>query len=179
MATRKKRLNKKQQLERIVSVATETIIANRELIKKDKVDEMLTEMIASLTLEFAPKKGGGASTKVNENGEVFCNYFEEYLPAEEFNTKLSKPNKTTGQRTEVYKANCKEAEAILRRIKTLKLNVIKQATEEFRAKRMGEEKYHRILDNLDKAAEAKYKNIDEIPTISDIVGLTTLMEQTE
>lgn len=179
MATRKTKLNKAQQLELMVEIATETITANQVLFKKDKMDKMLSEMTAALTAKFAPKQGGGTSTKINKSGEVYCNYFDKYLPADKFSTKLSKPNKTTGERVEVYKANCKEAETILRKVKSLKLKVTKQATEEFRAKRMSEEKYNKLLDDMDKAIETKYENIYKVPAVADIVGLSAIMKPVE
>lgn len=179
MATRKKRLNKAQQLEKIVETATETIIANQTLFKKDKMDEMLTEMIAALTLKFSPKKGGGTSNKINKNGEVYCNYFDKYLPADKFGTKQSKPNKITGERVGVYKANCKEAEAIIRKVKALKLKVTKQATEEFRNKRISEEKYNKLLDDVDKAVEIKYENIYKVPTVFEVVKQSILEKPVE
>ena len=173
MATKK--LNKSAQWEMVQAVITSVTTEAEALFKKDKsslYNEMLLNELAKI---MAPKQGGGTSTKLNDRGEVYCNYFEAYFPASEFNTKLSKPNKTTGERTEGYKANCKTAETILRKIKALKANVTKQTTEAFRAKHLTEEEFDAILNKLDEVAATKYETLEDIPTAADVVGLTEAM----
>lgn len=168
MATK---LNKTQQLELMNSIITTTINSHSDLLKKDKCDTLIQLLQTELAAQFAPRNGGGSSTKIDEDGNVYCNYFNDYFPQEEFNTKLNKAN-AQGERTEGFKANCKTAEQILRKIKALKANVTKQATESFRTKLINAEEFDTILNDLDEATEAKYYNLEEVPTPADVVGLT-------
>ena len=167
MATK---LNKSQIWENVQQSITTAINDSGVTETAEGADELINTLLKSLQF-LQPKQGGGASTKIDAEGNVYCNYFDEYLPHEEFNTKLSKPN-ANGERTEGYKANSKTAEQILRKIKALKANVTKQATEAFRTKLINGDEFDTILSNLDNAAETKYNNIDEVPTPADVVGLT-------
>ncbi len=170
MATKK--LNKSQIAELVVTEVTHLINTNRGLFKKDKDFEFESKISRLIYDLIGPKTGGGTSAKVNEAGEVFCNYFKEYLPAEEFNTKLSKPNKETGERHEVYKANCKIAEQILRKLRVLRYSVEKQATSNFRDKTIDVEEFNSILDRLEDVTNTKYTSPEQVPTVADVIGLT-------
>jgi len=174
MATRTKKLNKSAQW-KLINDTIHAVIDSTDLVAKTKKDNLLLELIGALEF-LRPKTGGSTnSTKINDEGLVYCNYFETYLEPSEFNTKLSKPNKTTGERIEGYKANCKTAETILRKIKALKAKVTKQVTEAFRAKYLTEEEFDTILNKLDEVTSTKYETLEDVPTAADVVGLTETM----
>ena len=166
------KLNKTQTLELVAATVANVIAQSTDLFKKDKApgfEEVLQHRIAAI---LAPKHGGGTSTKVNDEGQVFCNYFQVYMPADSFNTKLGKPNKDTGERTEGYKANCITAEVILRKIKSLKAMVSRQVTINFMDKTIDADEMEAILGRLDTMTEPQFNNAEEIPTVADVVGLT-------
>lgn len=167
------KLNKTAQWE-LIHNTINSVIDSTDLVAKSKKDSLLSDLMEALET-FKPKKGGGTSIKIDSEGNVFCNYFEKYLPAGEFNTKMSKPNKETGERVEVYKSNCKTAEVILRKIKALKINVTKQATEGFRCKYLTDTEFATILNKLDEVTSIKYESVEEVPTAADVVGLTEEM----
>ena len=160
------KLNKSQNWELILN-AINNAVAETDTLKKGTEAKFTAQLIEQLHF-MQPKQG--SSTKMNDNGEVYCNYFGEYLPADEFNTKLGKPNKTTGERIEGYKANCKEAEVILRKIKTTKANYNKQVMANFMDKTITAGEMELFLNNLEAAfAGDNYVNIEQIPTITEIL----------
>ena len=167
------KLNKQQTLDLVATTVANVIAQSTDLFKKDKApgfEEVLQHRIAAI---LAPKHGGGTSTKVNDEGDVFCNYFQDYYPANNFNTKLGKPNKDTGVRVEGYKANCVIAETILRKIKSLKAMVSRQVTINFMDKTIDADEMTEILERLDTMTEPKFDHIDDVPTVADVIGLTT------
>ena len=172
-----KKLTKTELWEMVQEIAKTTVQDHADLFKKGNADKFSIALVDALAEQLKPKTGGGTSTKVNESGDVYCNYFEDYLPASAFNTKLSKPDRTTGERREVYKANCKDAEQILRRIKAVKANVTKQATEAFRSKLIDEAEFDRVFNILDEIAETKYSSVDDVLTPKDIVVLANEMNK--
>jgi len=163
------KLNKSQNWELILEAITD-VVNNTDTLKKGKEELIESELVNALSF-LKPKQGGGTSSKINENGEVYCNYFKRYLPAEEINTKLSKADKTTGERHTVYKANCKEAETILRKIKVLRYNVEKQAIENFKDKTINSEQMEEILNTLEDKLSGKIMSVEDVPTVADIIGL--------
>ena len=173
MATK---LNKAQRLELMLSIVNTTIDSHTDLFKGGKSSTMAQLLIEELKHQFEPKHGGSSSTKINDKGEVFCNYFQEYLPAEEFATKLSKPDAQTGVRKEVYKANCIRAEKILRKLKNVKAKVISQTTKEFRNKHISEDEFNKVMDALEASIDARYQSVYDVPLVSDLVGLIAAMQ---
>ena len=169
------KLNKTQTNQLVATTIANTINAHSNLFKKDKSDEMIDILTKALAQILAPQVGGGTSNKIDSEGNVYCNYFKVYMPADQFNTKLTKANKTTGARHEAPKANCILAEQILRKIKTLKRNVEIQATENMRNKTISLEEFDTILSNLDSAVAAHYDTVEAVPTVADVVGLTATL----
>ena len=167
------KLNKTQTLELMLSLVSTTVATHSDLLKKDKADTLVELLQAELTHHFSPKHGGGTSTKINDDGEVYCNYFETYFPANEFNTKLGKADKDTGVRTKGYKANSIVAEQILRKVKTLRLIVERQVLINLKDKTIDAVEMETMLTNLDTMLEAKFTAVDDVPTVADVVGLNT------
>ena len=164
----------KTDLHHLVATSMAEIIGKHDpLFKKDKASELNEIIQAKLVELLAPKQGGGSSTKINEAGEVYCNYFKTYFPADEFNTKMSKPNKVTGERTEGYKANSKTAEVILRKIKVLKYNVEKQLMTNFMDKTITADEMSVIMDRLEEWTELTYTTAGAVPTVAEVIGLNT------
>jgi len=173
MATRTKKLTKSQTWEKLQGILNTTIMDNTK-VKKGNDIKLIEELEAALAF-LRPSTGGNNSTKINENGEVYCNYFGKYLPATEFATKLGKPNKITGKRNEVYKANCKAAEQIIRKVKALKNNCTKQVLTAFSSKLIDADEMQEHLANIDEACDSKYNSIEEIPKSVEVLGLTKAM----
>jgi len=166
------KLSKAQIFELVATEVANVTAQSTDLFKKGKADSYEENLMARLALILAPKSGGGTSTKVNDLGEVYCNYFKNYFNPGDFNTKLSKPNKETGERHEMYKANSILAEQILRKIKSLKAMVTRQVTINFMDKTINAEEMQVILTDLDIAEKVQYTNPEQIPTVADIIGLT-------
>lgn len=163
------KLNKSQNWELILN-AINNAVAETDTLKKGTEAEFTNELLAQLDF-LKPKQGGGSSTKIDADGNVYCNYFEQYIPASEFNIKLSKPNKVTGERHDTYKANCKDAEIILRKIKTLKAKYNKQVMDNFMSKTITADNMELYLNNLEEAFDGtKYETIQEVPTITEILN---------
>ena len=155
------KLNKTQTANQVTTLVKQLIEDNSTVFKAGKAEgfsEVLTKALYEL---IGPKTGGGVSDKVLD-GMVYCNYFDTYLPADEFN------KKTTGK----FKANCKTAEKILRKLKNLRASVERGATSQLRAGLINQEKWFEIMDSLDTYTSQKFQNVSDIKwgdvTISDV-----------
>jgi len=153
-----KKLNKTQQWQLIEDMVNVTITANTN-VKKGMDEKLITELTNTLATIFKPKTA--TSTKIDSEGNVYCNYFEDYFNAEAFNTKLSKPD-ANGERKEVYKANCIDAEKIIRKVKSTKNTAINETLRMFKEKLITNEEMSLYLEDID----TKYDEVFE--TISDI-----------
>lgn len=163
------KLNKSTQWE-LIQEAITNVVNNTDTLKKNQEENLEAELINALNF-LAPKTGGGSSTKVDANGNVYCNYFQDYRPAEAFKTKMSKPNKTTGERTEVYKANCIDAELILRQIKTTRTRLEKQVMENFMDKTISADEMEKFLNNADELLNnTHYETPGAVPTVTEILA---------
>ena len=158
-----KKLNKSQNWELILN-AVANAVAETNSLKKGNEDKFTAELLNQLDF-LKPKQGGGSSTKMNEDGEVYCNYFDAYFPADSFNTKTSSK---TGK--ESYKANCIDAEIIIRKIKSLRSKVEKQVMDNFMDKTIDAETMTKYLNNLDDALnDVHYASVDDVPNVSEII----------
>lgn len=162
-----KKLNKAQTFKLITELLATAVELNAGAFKKDQGEVFLKSANDMFKGAFGPKTGGGASTKVNDAGEVYCNYFETYMPATSFNKKLGKPD-SEGVRHEVFKANSIRGEQILRKLKVLRGSTESMATEYLRAKKIDEDQFNIILDALDDAIEEKYAEVKDTPTVPSI-----------
>jgi hypothetical protein len=158
------KLNKNQTWELIQS-AVEAAMAESTAFKKGTEAEFKTLLLAKLNT-FSPKTGGGVSTKVNNDGLVYCNYFDDYYAPSEFKTKLNK-----AKTAEVYKANCIEAETILRKIKILRYNVEKQVMANFMDRTITAEEMETILQHLELKTGNVFASANDVPTVNDIISL--------
>lgn len=158
------KLNKNQTWELIQS-AVEAAMAESTAFKKGTEGDFKTLLLAKLNT-FSPKIGGGTSTKMNTEGLVYCNYFMDYFAPSEFKTKLNK-----AKTAEVYKANCIEAETILRKIKILSYNVEKQVMANFMDRTITAEEMEQILQHLELKTGNKFETAEDVPTVSDIINL--------
>jgi len=163
------KLNKTQLNSLVATTVADTINSHTDLFKKDKAAEMIEIMTAALATHLAPKQGGGTSTKIDADGKVFCNYFEMYLDASGFNTKLGKPNKTTGERIEGYKANSITAEQILRKIKTVRNATTNQIVANYRDGTFTSEEMDELLAKTDTMLAEHFDIPEDVPVLSDII----------
>lgn len=164
------KLNKTAQFELMTATVASAIEAHSDLLKKDKAGDLIAILTGALSAHFAPKVGGGTSTKVNEAGEVYCNYFADYFPADSFATKMSKADKETGERHEVYKANSIRAEKILRAIKSMRARVDRMISVGIRERAINGADATAILDVTDVLLSKKFVSIDEVPTMDTILA---------
>lgn len=148
------KMNKTQTLNLVTATVNDLLEANASMLKKDQAPVLAELLTTALAAVIGPKTGGGVSDKVNENGEVYCNYFDTYLPADAFNTK------TNGK----YKANSVEAEKIIRKIKTLKAAAVRGLTAALRAGTMDETAYFEAMDAIDLKAAKQYTDVNEVNT---------------
>lgn len=145
------KLNKTQTANQVTTLVQQLIEDNASVFKAGKAEgfsEVLTKALYTL---IGPKTGGGVSDKVID-GMVYCNYFDTYLPADDFN------KKTTGK----FKANCQMAEKILRKLKNLRASVERGATSQLRAGIITQDKWFEIMDSLDTYTAQKFQNVSEI-----------------
>ena len=146
------KLNKSQ----ILSQVTETVqsIVNDKVasFKANKAEEFEATLLEALKSILQPKKGGGAVSDKVKDGLVYCNYFKAYFSPESFKTRTNgKP-----------KANCIEAEKILRKLKHLKISVEKKATNDLRAKRITQDEWFDIMNKLDTFASRKFGGAEQV-----------------
>lgn len=168
------KLNKSQIWDMVTAEVSKTIESKLEGTKvSDLADVLAADVLAAIDF-LKPKTGGGTSNKVNEAGNVYCNYFEAYLPANEFHKKLKKADEK-GHREQVFKANSIKAENIIRRVKTLNNSVTAMATDAFHKKLIKANELEVILDRLEEACDVKYLTVDEIPSAASVVGLEDKM----
>jgi len=179
-----KKLNKSQQFA-LATTNLQAIIEGSELVAKTKKDDLLAELMTAINF-LAPTTA--TSTKVNDEGLVWCNYFEDYLPATDFKTKVNtkkykklldegwNDTEATIEATG-YRANSIQAEEILRKAKLLRKRLEQQAMTEFRFKRLTDAELNDMLDIAESFTTNTYSSIDDIPTIWDAI-MPTMGEDT-
>jgi tryptophanyl-tRNA synthetase len=120
--------------------------------RKEKLAELLEANLgAELTEELATEIKGvfgsqHQSTKTNENGEVFCNYFQTYLPAEEF--AVSKKGKLDSM--------SKEGKRLFRTQKSMVSKATAEVLKQFRAKEISAAEMEELLATIDENAKYRY-----------------------
>jgi len=145
------KLNKTQLSNQVTTLVQSIIESHAASFKVGKAEAFEAALLPALFELIGPKTGGGVSDKV-VGDTVYCNYFDQYLPADEFN------KKTNGK----FKANSMTAEKILRKIKNLRSSVERGATAALRAKEIDQAKWFEIMDNLDKYTSRKFTDVSEI-----------------
>lgn len=145
------KLNKTQLSNQVTTTVQSIIAANVAMFKAHKAEEFEALLLPALFELIGPKTGGGVSDKVVD-GMVYCNYFDTYFPADDFN------KKTNGK----FKANSMKAEKILRKLKNLRASVERGATAALRAKEITQAKWFEIMDNLDKYTSQKFEDVSDI-----------------
>lgn len=160
------KMNKTESWDTIKAMVS-NVAHESSTLKKGQADLLIEEMTAQLAPYFQPTTGGGTSTKINADGDVFCNYYGDYLPANHFNTKLNKKGEDT------YKANSIEAEQILRKIKSVATKMEKLLIAGLRDGSMGETEV-REYEQYEKTLKGeKYTTVSDVPTLADLMGLGT------
>ena len=145
------KLNKTQLSNEVTTLVQSIITANADMFKKGNDEKFAELLLPAIHQLIGPKTGGGVSDKVVD-GQVYCNYFDKYFPAEDFN------KKTNGK----FKANSIEAEKILRKLKNLRSSVERGATAQLRAKEITQAKWFEIMEALDRFTARKFNDVSEI-----------------
>jgi hypothetical protein len=146
------KLNKTQTADLITELVQTTVAEYADLFKKDKDTVFSDILTARLFDAVGPKMGGGVIDKIDADGNVYCNYFQAYLPEEEFN------RKTNGK----FKANCIRAEQILRKVKRIKNSETRGITSQFRAGKVTEEEWGETMNKLDAFAAKHYDTVEDV-----------------
>lgn len=151
------------------------IIDNTDLVAKTKKQDLM-DLLSEAMIFLAPSVA--TSTKINEDGDVWCNYFKQYLPAIDFDTKVNskKLAKLQAAGTEYlaateqatgYKANSMAADKIIRKTKSLRKKLEQQAMTEFRFKRLTDIELNQLLDIAESFTTDSYNDLESIPSIWD------------
>ena len=130
--------------------------------KKERLAEVLNDALEAktITAELADTITGifgskSNTNKVNENGEVFCNYFGKYLPAEDFHVSA--------------KGKIDSMSIAGKRLYRTQKSMVNKATNEvlkqFRAKEINAAEMEELLAVIDANAGHKYPiGTKSIPT---------------
>ena len=121
------------------------------------------------------------SQKINDDGEIWCNYFETYLPADQFKTKMNSkkykrlieegmPEEEATEAATGYQTNSIKANEIIRKTKSLKRKLEQQVMTEYRFGRVSEKELNEILDLADTYTENKFSSINDVPEIWDLIA---------
>lgn len=154
------KLNKSQILSQVTEIVQSFINDNVASFKANKAEDFETSLLKAMRELLAPKKRGGAVSNKMKDGLVYCNYFKDYFSPESFKTRTNgKP-----------KANCIEAEKILRKLKNLKITVEKKATNDLRAKRITRDDWFDIMNKLDTFTARKFESVEQIVWDVEIAG---------
>lgn len=143
-----------------------SLTATESLIKKDKIDEVAAELEKQLGSILKP--GATSMPKEDGKGNIYCSYFEAYLPAKEFNKKKSKKGEL------IYKSRSVAGEQISR-----KLRALENAVNSYIARGLGNssitpDEVNDMLIKLSAAKDSKeYKKADDVPALKDITGEAT------
>jgi len=165
------KLNKTQTADLVATIVAQTLAENTDLFKKDKAPILEDLLISNLKGAIGPKTGGGTSTKVNEDGKVYCNYFEQYRDPTDFNKKQNKAKDGY-----VYKANSILAEQIIRKVKNLKKKLQDQQVTALMEKHITAEEMQANIDLGDADWNKTFYFIDDVPSVAEVLGLTEAKE---
>ena len=145
------KLNKTQLSNEVTTLVQSIISAHADMFKKGNDEKFAELLLPAIHQLIGPKTGGGVSDKVVD-GMVYCNYFDEYFPADDFN------KKTNGK----FKANSITAEKILRKLKNIRSSVERGATASLRAKEITQTKWFEIMEALDRFTARKFEDVSDI-----------------
>ena len=169
-------MNKTQLIAKLNHSIIDTI-ANSGLVAETKQDKLIEALIQAVA--FAGPSTA-TSTKVDDNGDIFCNYFQAYFPESNFKTKTN--NKKHGQLLEKgysyeeaqemstgFQANSIDANQIIRKAKSMRKRLEQQAMREFRFGRLNDAELNTLLGIAEKITTTKYESIDSMPTLWDLI----------
>lgn len=177
-----KRLSKTEQYNQTLDILESNIIGNTNIAKTKQ--EAVLQQLQDAFRVFAPNTP--TNPKINVAGHVYCNYFEEYLPASEFKTKTNKKkyNKLVEsglteeeayEQATTYRANSAIADEIIRTAKYRRKKLEAQTLSEYRFGRVTPTE----LDDMLAAAKSIthdtnddlviYPTVEDIPRIWDVL----------
>lgn len=114
--------------------------------RKEKLAGVLTEnegkvLDAKLIADIKATLGGAGvvSTKTNENGEVFCNYFGAFLPAEAF----------TAKEGGKFESMSTEGKKLFRTQKSMVNKASSEVLKQFRAKEISADEMEKLLATIE------------------------------
>jgi hypothetical protein len=130
----------------IVETLTSLVAANPAMFKSPvKAQEFVALVQAAFT-------SSTAQDKINAAGEVYCNYFDMYLPGDQF--KLNSKGK--------YKANCMQAEQIIRKVRNLKHKEEEVLLKMYRQRKIIADELEVKLAGLEAFYKQPYSTVAEI-----------------
>jgi tryptophanyl-tRNA synthetase len=123
-----------------------------EVLEANAGAELTDELMAEIKGIFG---GSGTSNKVNGKGEVHCNYFDVYLPAEEF--AVSNKGKIDSM--------SKEGKRLYRTQKSMVNKATAEVLKQFRSKDITAAEMEELLSTIDANAGHRYpQGTEAIPT---------------
>lgn len=69
---------------KVTKTVRDVIIERLSIVLNNDTLLFTPEQVEAIMIATEPNRSGGTSTKVNAEGDVYCNYFERYLPESEF-----------------------------------------------------------------------------------------------
>ena len=111
--------------------------------KFEKLSGPQTELLDAIMEQFNTQE----HPKVDEAGNVWCNFHKQYEPAELFATRMDKNGNIK------YKANCKEATQLINKTKRLKKTLDSKIVWGLRNGKLTADEVAELLNELDKVPE--------------------------
>lgn len=129
--------------------------------RKEKLAGVLAENTGKVldealiaTIKATMGGNGVTSTKTNEAGEVFCNYFQEFMPADSFNTKAE------GK----FESMSIEGKKLYRTQKSMVNKASSEVLKQFRAKEISATEMEKLLADIEANSNHRFpKGTDSIP----------------
>ncbi len=170
------KLNKTDLLAQLTLNLT-NLVTDTDLVAKSKKDEMILALVEAIA--FAGPTAA-TSKKVNDDGQVYCNYFHTYMDQEEFKTKRNnkKYNKLLDEGVDHaeaeaqatgWQANSIGANLILRKAKSMRKRLEQQAMREFRFGRLTDAELNALLDIAESITINKYDDVNAMPTLWELI----------
>ncbi len=126
-------------------------------VNLDTVYEVLAETLDKKQLKkvidtILSKKSERSSTKVNDDGLVYCSYFGEYLPADEFDKKAD------GK----FRSRSKLGDKLYRATRAYIKKATDKALKDFRDKTISAEELDSTLKLIEQNSKQKFNSLEEL-----------------
>ena len=127
----------------------------KEVLNTVRGQKVTDELIAQVAEELNNRSGKVSTKVIEKDGKrlVFCNYFGEYLPEEEFAIKEN------GK----IPSMSKDGQRLARTQKSLINKAITNLTSQLRTKKITLDEFNKLMDKVEAARQMKFKKGEAIP----------------